>query len=339
MLKKKLWFIISIIVVLFGGGGPLLGEAIGNQNSQSLYKDKIIIGMETWPGYLPLIVAQDQGYFKQAGLNVEVKRYVALGELSKDYIAGKMQGRANLTLDTVNEYLKGLDHRVILAIDYSNGSDAIIARKGIDTVRDFKDKKVGFEQNTLEDFFITWALTESDLKISDVVPVYGGPEDTPKLLQEGKVDVAVSHEPFISKLISSGNFHVVYSSAQTPGLITDVLTFRTDFIKAYPDTVQTIVDVYFQALKFWKEHPKEAYAIVSKEFNDTPEGIAQQMKGITMLDERDNQTAFTFAAGFQSLYGNMRQIGSFVKQHQGVSDQNIDTDKLIDRRFIQGKNE
>ena len=81
----------------------------------------------------------------------------------------------------------------------------------------------------------------------------------------------------------------------------------------YPETMNAILTAYFKGLAFWKEHPSEANAMTAKEFSDTPEGIAAQLKGIKMLDPMDNQIAFTFAAGLNSLYGNMRQIGKFIK--------------------------
>ncbi len=333
-MKKYLLGILVVILILaiaIFAIGPLRKK----QETVKLYQGKIVIGIETWPGYLALIVAQEKGYFKEAGLDVEIKRYLTLGDLSKDYMAGKMQGRANLTFDAVNEYLNGLDHKVVLAIDYSNGSDAIVSRTDIKTVKDFQGKKVGYEPNTLEEFFLMWALEQNGMKISDIIPVHAGPAETPKLLNNGEIDVAVSHEPFISQLFSSGNFHMVYSFAEAPALITDILTFRTDFINAHPQTIQTIINIYFKALNFWEEHPDEANAIVAKEFGETAENIAQQLKGITMLDAHDNQTAFTFAAGFQSLYGNMRQIGDFVARQKGENNtRHSDTDKLIERRFI-----
>jgi NitT/TauT family transport system substrate-binding protein len=289
--------------------------------------------MVVWPGYLPLIIADHLGYFKEAGLNVEIKRYDALSEISKDYVSGKLQGRANLTLDMINEYLEGLDHKVILVIDYSNGADAIMAREDIQSLKDVQGKKVAYESNTLEEFFLTWVLNEENLSISDVESVPANPEEAAKLLQEGKVDVGVSYEPFISKLTASHNFHTLYSSKQAPGLIADVLTFRSDFLKAYPETVEVFVKAYFRGLQFWKQHPENALAILAKEFGTTPEDVNHQLSGVAILDEKDNQTAFTFAAGFQSLYGNLRFLGSFVKQHRNINS-HLDTDQLIERRFI-----
>lgn len=294
----------------------------------------IAIGTETWPGYLALYVARDLGYFREAGLTVNILRYVALGELSKDYVAGKMQGRANLTFDAVNEARQGLDHKIVLAIDYSNGSDAIIANQAIASLADVKGQRVGLEPDTLEEFIMAWALREHGLSLSDVTVVPGGPGETTKQLQAGAIDVAVTHEPFLSQFLASNEARLIYSSADAPGLITDVLTFRTDFLRAHPQAVEAIVRVYFKALRFWAEHPEQACAIVAKEFQDTPEGIARQLQGIRMLDESGNRTAFTFSAGLQSLYGNLRQVAAFLAEHHGPAVGSFDSDALVDRTFI-----
>ena len=299
-----------------------------------LYAGLITIGTETWPGYLPLYVARDQGYFKDAGVNVEIKRYIGLGELSKDYVAGTMQGRANLTLDMVNEYLQGLDHKAVLVIDYSNGSDAIVGNESVPTLKEIRGKRVAFEPNTLEEFFIAWALKQVGFTLADVQAVVANPEESARQLAAGQLDVAVSHEPFLSKMLGAGAFHGLYSSADAPGLITDILTFRTDFLQAYPETVQAVVRAYFAALQFCQEHPAQAHAILAKEFGDSPESVTTQLQGVKLLDLVDNQTAFTFSGGLQSLYGNLRQIGEFVLSHQAKTARPLDTDALIDPRFI-----
>src|SRR5258706_15205295 len=110
--KKFLRLFFSIVILL-----PAFGTLSSAENKAKLsYKDQIVIGDVVWPGYLGLYIAADKGYFKEAGLNVDVRDYTALAELSNDYVTGKMQGRANLGIDMVNEHLKGFDHRVVLAI-------------------------------------------------------------------------------------------------------------------------------------------------------------------------------------------------------------------------------
>ena len=334
LLRKIGKVFLLIVMIGFAGQAPLVA-ASETRHSGHLYKGKITIGTAIWPGYLALYVAQEKGYFRETGLDVDVTLGIGLEEVSKDYVAGKMQGRANLVFDAVKEWLGGFDHKVILAIDYSNGSDAILARQAILSVQDFKGKRVGYEFGTLEEFYLTWVLVENGMEISDIVPVNANPEEAAKMLKEGQVDVAVTYEPFVSKFVSSGDFHVVTSSADFPGLITDILTFRTDFIEAYPETIRAIVSAYFKAIDFWKTHPDEAHAIMAKKFKDTPESIAKQLKGVKLLDKRDNETAFTFSTGVQSLYGNLRQIDKFIQQHNNNgSSKPFRTDTLVERKFI-----
>lgn len=330
---------LTAIVALAGAASWLgyrrFGRSEEAQRPPNLYSGLITIGAETWPGYLALFIAQDRGYFQEEGLRVRVKRYSALGTLSKDYVAGKMQARANLTLDAVNERLQGLDHQAVLAIDYSNGADAIAARRHIRGVKDFIGKRVAYEPDTLEEFFLSWALNQYNLSLRDVISVPGNPEETGRMLESGQVDVAVTHEPFLSKAIKSGKARAIYSSANAPGLITDILTFRTDFIERHPESVHGVLRAYFKGLEFWKEHPEEAYIILGREFGEAPEIVRNGMLGITMLDLRDNRTAFSFAAGLKSLYGNMRRIGEFVQAHRKRPDiETLETDTLIEARFI-----
>lgn len=309
------------------------------QDGKKLFKGEIVIGTAIWPGYLCLYLAAEKGYFKDEGLDVKVLKYTGLASLSRDYLAGKMQGRADLVYDAVKEFKAGLDHKAVLAIDYSNGSDAILARKDLPAVSDFKGKQVGYEFGTLEEFFLKWALEDNAMQLSDIIPVNADPEQAAKLLKEGKIDAAVTYEPFVSRYVSSGDFHVVYSSADVPGLITDILTFRTEFIEAYPGTVEAVLKAYFRALKLLKVHPDEAYAIMARQFEGTPRNFSIQLGGVRVLDERDNLTAFTFSTGLESLYGNMRRVARFIEKNGGERSSISDTDKLVERRFIKAIND
>ena len=59
-------------------------------SAKKLYSEKITIGTEIWPGYLALYVAQDRGYFKEAGLDVEIKSYV--GQAPRETIQRLREG-------------------------------------------------------------------------------------------------------------------------------------------------------------------------------------------------------------------------------------------------------
>ncbi len=331
--------VIFTVIVIVIGIFFLLRNNWAGEKAVKLYQGTITIGENPWPGYVALYVARDKGYFRDAGLNVEIKPYSSLSEISKDYVAGKMQGRTNLTLDAVSEAYEGLDHRVVLAIDYSAGADAIMARQDIKTVADFKGKRVAYEFGTLEEFFLTYALGEYNFALQDIISVNANPEQAAKLLEAGTVDIAVTFEPYVGQLISKQGFHAAYSSKNAPGPIMDILTFRSDFIQQYPDTIQALVSAYFRAIDFLNTHPDEAHAILAKEFNDTPENVAKQLEGLKILNKRDNKIVFSYAAGIESLYGNIRITNEFLRRTQKITLPSIDETKIVSPDFIRQINQ
>ncbi len=331
MNKKIIWGvgIITVLVVISMGGWFFY-----TTTTTKLYPDKITIGGVAWPGFLALYLAQDKGYFKEAGLDVDVKIYSGYQGVTDDYVAGRIQGKANLTLDAVDEAYRGLDHKAILVMDYSNGGDAVIASSQIKSFRDIKGKKVGYEFGTLMEFLLTYALQQHDLSLKDIQSFDLHAEEAMQALVAGKVDVAVTHEPFLTVALNKTKGNIIYSSADAPGVITDILTFRTDFIEANPETIDAIVQAYFRAFNFWKSNPEEANALIGKRLGISGDEASTQLLKIIMLDEHDNETAFTYAAGFDSIYGNMRRTGDFIRPIRYPASPQFDTDQLVDDRFI-----
>lgn len=303
--------------------------------TERLYPGKVTIGHVPWPGYLGLYVAIDKGYFADAGLDVEIRSYASLADASRDYQEKKIQGKANLNSEAIQEAYQGLDHKVVLVIDHSNGADGIIASRKIADLSALKGKRVAFEVGTLEEFFLHHALDAYSLDIKDIVSINLNPEKAAEALVSGSADVAVTYEPYMSRALNESGGHLIYSSADAPGLIVDMLTFHSDFVRQYPDTVERIIKAYFKAFQFWKEHPEEAHVILAKHLGITPDDAKKQLEGVRLLSLLENKTTFTFSAGVESLYGNMRQTAEFIKVIQGAtSTRMIDSDTLIDPSFI-----
>jgi NitT/TauT family transport system substrate-binding protein len=302
---------------------------------QALYDGTVTIGISDWTGYAGLYLADAQGYFAQEGVDVSLKDYgTSTTELSKEYIDGTVHGRANIALVAIQEALDGMDHAVVAVLDYSNGADALVAHKDIQTADDLPGKRVGFEHGSLEELFVEWILQERGRTLNDIVGVEGTVEENAQKILRGEIDAATLYAPFYDHALESDDLHIIYTSADAPGLITDVLTFRSDFVREYPGSVQAVVDAYFKGLAFLQKYPDQAHALLAKKFDTTPEDIALQLEGIELPDRVKNKIAFTFAPGFQSLYGNLRQVHAFVTE-QRDDGKTVDTDRMIDKRFVQ----
>src|SRR5262245_27765680 len=88
---------------------------------------KIKLGYSVWVGYGPLFIAQAKGYFKDAGLDVELVKV----EDPKDRftaLAGNQLDGLVSTLDTMAQYWKAeTPFKAILGLDESSGGDGIVA--------------------------------------------------------------------------------------------------------------------------------------------------------------------------------------------------------------------
>ena len=71
----------------------------------------------------------------------------------------------------------------------------------------------------------------------------------------GRVDAAVTWEPWLSNGKKAPHGHLLVDSSQTPGLITDVLIFRQDVIEKRPREIQGVVDAWQQGRGLLGEEP------------------------------------------------------------------------------------
>ena len=294
---------------------------------------KIIIGEITWPGYIALDVAEEKKLFEQEGLEVEIRHYPSLEELHKDYIDGKLHGRANLVSEAIQEQMKGMDHRIVFAIDYSNGSDAIVASTDIQSPTDLVGKRVAFEKGTVTEFFLSYILQQFGHTLEEITPVQASAEECLRLLKKGEIDAAAIYEPYLSQILELEQHHIVFSSKEAPGLITDVLTLRKDFIDEYPKATLKLCRAYFRAVDFLHQKPEEAHSILAKQFNTPVEEIQAQLEGIQILDLRLNYTAFSVGSATNSIYSNARMIHEFISQSNNW-EQLFKPNTIIDRSFL-----
>jgi NitT/TauT family transport system substrate-binding protein len=336
--------LISVVIVFILGAIAWVGYQKSTtpkqpqQQPKKIYSGKVTIDYFVWPGYIGLIMAQKKGYFQKEGVNVQLQLYdysIPVEDSRNPYLSGKIQGITNTNLDAVNQAIGGFDHQAVLLMDYSNGADGIIASSGITDISQIKGKKVAYGFGGLEEFFLTYVLNKYGMTLNDITSVDLTPEDAAQALIDKKVDVAVTYEPFLSSALKKNNINKLYSSAETPGLMLDILTFNKKFIDAYPDTMQAIVKAYFEGVAFVEKNPQEAYKILAQEYKTTPVDIENQLKTIKIENIQENKTAFTFSPGLESLYGNLRNVDTFLKANKNnTNKKDVDTDTIVNGTFI-----
>ncbi|ROZ80097.1 nitrate ABC transporter substrate-binding protein [Pseudomonas neustonica] len=283
--------------------------------------DSMTIGTVVWAGYGPFYVADKLDLYDQFGLDVELQFFNDPALLPSAMAGGAVDG-AMLTYDqVVGAVAKGLKHRVVMPIDFSNGGDAIVADKSIASVADFSGKQVGFNPLSPSDFLLAYALQSNGMTDKDIQPVNMTPEGIPSAMASGSLPIGVTYEPNVSQILGMAGgdkFHVVYSSKDAPGLITDVLAFDEDMIKAEPEAISAMIKGYQAGLEYMQAHPEESAEIIGKVLGVTGAEAMEQMEGVYNIPLDEMGKNFVESEETTSFYGSGAVIADLLVKNKQI---------------------
>lgn len=294
------------------------------------------IGHTTWVGYGPLFLARDLGYFKQAGLDVQLTTI----EESSLYMAAAASGKLSGAASTIDEILKYRSSqfcfRSVLALDESAGGDGIVAAKGIQSVKDLKGKAVAVNEGSVSMFWLSYLLKRSGLGIKDIEVKNMTADDAASAFVAGRVPAAVTWEPNLTLVRQKKAGQVLVDSRQTPGVIVDVVALRCDVIDKQPADVRALVEGVNKAVAYMKAHPADAAKIIAKGvggYLSKPEDVSEALKGVRFFD-----TAGSVALlGQPGKPGPIKDVVSLANETWSVIQGktfNVSYDDLVDTRFL-----
>ena len=253
----------------------------------------------TWVGYGPFYIARDKGFFKEEGVDVEL----VIMEDTPIKMGALMAGQIDLVASTVDEfpiYMKpGKMLHYVLAVDNSKGGDGVVANRDIKSIADLKGKKVAFEQGSVSQFFLNALLKDAGMTEADIEPVNMAATDAGVAFAAKQVDAAVTWEPALSQGAKSEHGHMLLTSADKPGLITDVVATTAETAVAKKADIAAFVRAWYKAVEYSKTNPDDANAIMAKGVGgwlEDPKVFAETLSGIEYLDKAKNIKFFGTAA-------------------------------------------
>jgi NitT/TauT family transport system substrate-binding protein len=255
-------------------------------------KAPLKIGLVTWLGYGPFYIAKEKGFFKENNVEVEFEKIEGDVERRAAIASGNLDGIA-LTLDSMIVLRsKDIPLKTVMAIDASNGGDGIVAVEGINTIEDLKGRQVAFPSGLPSHFFLYSVLKEHGMSMSDIKPVIMDADQAGAAFASGKIDVAVTWEPWLSRAREVGRGHVLVDSKTHPGEIEDVLFMREDVVNKRPQDIEALIKAWYKAVDFVASNPDEAKSIMAKSFNLPEDKVALLLPGIRIEGKQGNQAAF-----------------------------------------------
>jgi NitT/TauT family transport system substrate-binding protein len=295
--------------------------------------NSIGLAFSTWNGYAGLVAGVEGGIFKDEGLDVTYDVIEDPVQRFNAFKAGEFDAIAT-TPDTFSRnYARGIETVQVLPLDRSLGGDGIVAGTDVTSVDELEGQQVAVSQGSTSQWFLGYVLEQDGLSLDDVEQANLTAADAGAAFAAGRVPVAVTWEPWLTRAEKNPEGHVLVSTEDYPDIITDGVAFSPDFVEENPDTVQAFVNAYGKVMDLIESDPNKAFGPVTDYLGQSVADIKATQKTVPLLTLEEGTEFFGTADDPGPAYDVFTQSGEFW-QSVGEIDEVPSPDDAIDPSFI-----
>ncbi|HVN34402.1 MAG TPA: ABC transporter substrate-binding protein [Casimicrobiaceae bacterium] len=234
-------------------------------NGQAPEKPKLQIGVGGKPlfYYLPLTIAERQGYFKAEGLDVEILDFPGGAKALQALLGGSVDVVSGAYEHTISQQAKGQNiEALILQGKYAGIVLGMSKAKAAQykSPKDLKGWKIGVTApGSSTNMFVNILLAKDGLK-PDAVSIIGvgATAGAVAIMKRGEIDAVANLDPVITMLEANGDVVPVVDTRTAKGMqdvykgayAAGCIYVPVDFAKKYPNTAQAVVNAMMRALRF-----------------------------------------------------------------------------------------
>ncbi|WP_053387512.1 ABC transporter substrate-binding protein [Leucobacter japonicus] len=221
---------------------------------------------------IPLVLADELGYFEEEGVNVELSDLQSGTKALEAVESGSAQAAASFYDHTLRMQAKGRDYTAFIVLSDSPGAVLAVppaSAKDITSVDDLKGQPVGIAApGSAEEAYFSEALQRADLSLTDVSLVTTGTGASAVAAMEGgQVVAGWMYEPAFSQFEARNAGTGTLIDTRTAegskelfgdgGYAAETLYTKNEWLDANPETAQGIVNATVKALKWMQDHSAE----------------------------------------------------------------------------------
>jgi sulfonate transport system substrate-binding protein len=287
-----------------------------NSSGEPVETIKIMVGGLNKQIYLPAKLTQQLGYFKDAGVNVDVSDEPSGVNAETAMLAGQVDGTVGFYDHTVDLQAKGKFVESVVQFSQAPGEVELCRTDVADQIKtpgDWKGRKLGVTSIGSSTYFLTLALAaKAGLSTQDVTTVAVSAGQTFIAAMDNKaIDCGMTTEPTISSLLSTNKAKIMIDMRTPEGTRAVLggaypaasLYMTTDFVNKHKSAVQKMVSAFVRTLKWINTHSaaeitdkmpadyysgvgKDAYikALADGKVMFTPDGVMPADGPSTVLD-------------------------------------------------------
>jgi|HubBroStandDraft_1064217.scaffolds.fasta_scaffold00150_18 NitT/TauT family transport system substrate-binding protein len=301
-------------------------------------EDEIRILFPTWSGYAPVFVAADRGYFTKLGIKVDVR----FEDERPNVMAAMARGDIEMDMRTVGEYQgRPRDETtpgvIIGTIDQSLGGDGVIADGSIATTADLKGKVLASEPNIPARLLLQLDLKKHGLTLADLSIKEISTADTVPVFADPSIAAVATFQPFLSQALAKlgqRKPHILASSSDYPGIVTDVIIVRQEDLRAHPEKYRKFLAAVFRAIHYFDTDRADFLKIAAPHFNLSPEEFDASIRGSLVYTAYPAVKADLGVPGAPGPFYRTFETVMQLNLENGAADHHLAAEKAIDNSVI-----
>jgi NitT/TauT family transport system substrate-binding protein len=239
----------------------------------------------SWWGHVPIMLAVEKGYFKEVGIDVEVRSVPSSADRVRAVTSGSVAfsnlGRIAVISEMAND---NKSFYFFANVDDSPGNEGCWARPGFASFKDLKGKKVAANtsaQITMNGLLENEGMAEKDVQF---VNLPGG--EMAGAIARGDVDAACVWEPLFTnvKNAASGG-KLLGTDMDTPNFkkfgtmaSPDIMIISRKLVDEQPALAGKLVSAIFKGVKYTNENPDDTAKTVAHYFRQDAAVVLAAMK-------------------------------------------------------------
>ncbi len=198
---------------------------------------------------LPIIVAEEKGFFEARGLEVDLQIFKSPMDRDAALQAGELEGIMTDEVAVAMYQNAGMDVKIT---GHTDGSFTLVTapESSINTIEDIVGKTVGISENSAIEFTLDTMLENNGIALDAVerVAIPAIPVRLEMLLA-GELDAAILPNPFSDAAIAGGGKEVLVEDSET-GTFLSVTTFTQETLDNKKDSVYEFYLAYNDAVAY-----------------------------------------------------------------------------------------
>ncbi|MEM7745963.1 MAG: putative urea ABC transporter substrate-binding protein, partial [Pseudomonadota bacterium] len=231
----------------------MMGLALAAGPLQAEEKTDFKVAWSIYVGWMPWGYLEDSGimdkWADKYGIDIEIVQINDYVESINLYTAGQFDGVSATNMDTLSIPAGGgVDTTALIVGDFSNGNDAVIL-KGSGGLADLKDKPVNLVELSVSHYLLARALDSAGLREADLEAVINTSDaDMIAAFATDDVQAVVTWNPLVSTILEDPSATSLFTSADIPGEIIDMMVVNTEVLAANPNFGKAMVGAWYEVM-------------------------------------------------------------------------------------------